>query len=229
MSRRRQTDPGRDIARSRRIWSCSGPPEAIAFYEKAFGATEFYRMPGPDGRLMHAELHDRRFPGLPDGRSPRMGGPVARDAIGGSPVTIHLYVEDVDAAFAGAVEAGATVEDAADGHVLGRPLRQGRRPVRPRLVDRPACSKTSPPRRWPSAARGLHGRHRRRRSEALADVEDDGRRSARTVAEAAVLAGFVARPPIGIRPSWRRSRSSGRGAACRPARPGAGARGAWWR
>lgn len=86
-----------------------GASEAIEFYKKAFGAEELYRMPfpNPDGtmKLGHAELRigDSRLflaDEFPDHGSV---GPS-----GGSPVTIHLYVTDVDAAFARAVEAGAT-------------------------------------------------------------------------------------------------------------------------
>lgn len=81
---------------------------AIAFYEQAFGARELYRMMQPDGRVGHAELAigDSRVmladeaPEV-DARSPR--------TIGGSPVTIHLYVEDVDGVVARAEAAGARV------------------------------------------------------------------------------------------------------------------------
>lgn len=88
-----------------------GASEAIEFYKRAFGAEELGRMPfpGPDGqeKLGHAELQigdSRLF--LAD-EFPDFGslGPAG----GGSPVTIHLYVTDADAAFARAVEAGATV------------------------------------------------------------------------------------------------------------------------
>jgi PhnB protein len=86
-----------------------GASQAIEFYKKAFGAEEIGRMPGPDGKsLMHAELTigDSRlmlvdeFPEM-DCRGPQ--------TIGGTPVTIHMYVEDVDAAFSKAVAAGAQV------------------------------------------------------------------------------------------------------------------------
>jgi uncharacterized glyoxalase superfamily protein PhnB len=86
-----------------------GASEAIDFYKRAFGAKEIGRMPfpGPDGkmRIGHAELQigdSRLF--LAD-EFPEYGsvGPEGR-----SPVTIHLYVTDADAAFAQAVEAGAT-------------------------------------------------------------------------------------------------------------------------
>ncbi len=87
-----------------------GASDAIAFYERAFGAEELSRMPfaaeGGVEKIGHAELKigdSRLF--LAD-EFPEYGsaGPA-----GSSPVTIHLYVTDADAAFARAVEAGATV------------------------------------------------------------------------------------------------------------------------
>ncbi|HEU0087044.1 MAG TPA: VOC family protein [Pseudonocardiaceae bacterium] len=84
-----------------------GAAAAIDFYKSVFGASERMRMPGPDGKIGHAELQ------LGDGvimladEYPEMGvrGP---KSIGGTPVTINLYVEDVDAVFESAVRAGAT-------------------------------------------------------------------------------------------------------------------------
>jgi PhnB protein len=86
-----------------------GAGQAIEFYKKAFGAEEILRMPGPDGKsIMHAEIRigdSRLF--LVD-EFPEMGtrGPLG---IGGTPVTIHVYVEDVDTVFNRAVAAGAQV------------------------------------------------------------------------------------------------------------------------
>ena len=83
---------------------------AIEFYNKAFGAREIRRAPAPDGKsLLQAELQngDSRlmlvdvFPEM-DCRGPK--------SIGGTPVTIHMFVEDVDAAFSKAVAAGAEVK-----------------------------------------------------------------------------------------------------------------------
>ncbi|KUI39869.1 hypothetical protein AU197_25035 [Mycobacterium sp. IS-1590] len=85
---------------------------AIDFYVKAFGAEELGRVPGPDGkRLFHAALRingavvmlNDDFPEMNDGKS------ATPEALGGSPVTIHLTVDDVDAKFQRAVDAGATV------------------------------------------------------------------------------------------------------------------------
>lgn len=84
-----------------------GASDAIAFYKKAFGAKELSRMPGPDGRLMHAELKiGDRVLFLGD-ESPEMGAP-SPQTLGGSPVSLMHYVKDVDAVFARAVAAGAT-------------------------------------------------------------------------------------------------------------------------
>ncbi len=81
---------------------------ALEFYKTAFGATELSRLPAPDGRIGHAEVRigdsivmlADEFPEI-DFRSPR--------TLGGSPVTLHLYVEDVDETARRAVEAGAKV------------------------------------------------------------------------------------------------------------------------
>jgi PhnB protein len=84
----------------------NGGTAALEFYKSVFGATERMRMPAPDGRIGHAELQfgdsvimlADEYPEM-DVRSPR--------AIGGTPVTISVYVEDVDAVFNRAVAAGA--------------------------------------------------------------------------------------------------------------------------
>ena len=80
--------------------------KAIDFYKKAFGAEEVMRMPGPGGRVMHAELRigDSRIM-LAD-EMPDMGCK-APGAYGGSPVAFYVYVENADAAFKRAVDAGA--------------------------------------------------------------------------------------------------------------------------
>ena len=84
----------------------AGAEEAIRFYTEVLGATERMRMPGPDGRIGHAEIAfgdsivmlSDEFPEM-SVRSPK--------SLGGTPVTIHVYVEDADAVFAAAVAAGA--------------------------------------------------------------------------------------------------------------------------
>ena len=80
--------------------------KAIEFYTAALGAEERVRMPSPDGRIGHAEL------GLGDSvimladEFPDMGA-ISPKTVGGTPVTIHVYVEDVDDVCARAVKAGA--------------------------------------------------------------------------------------------------------------------------
>jgi uncharacterized glyoxalase superfamily protein PhnB len=83
--------------------------EAIEFYKRAFAAEEIFRMPGPDGNsVMHAELSigDSRI--MLHDESPDLEGVKAPQTANATTVTLHLYVEDVDAAFQKAVDAGAT-------------------------------------------------------------------------------------------------------------------------
>ena len=87
---------------------CRGAAAAIDFYGHAFGAIEQFRLPGPDGRLVHACVligDSQLF--LVD-EMPEHGA-LGPQALKGSPVTIHLQVQDADATFARAVQAGATV------------------------------------------------------------------------------------------------------------------------
>jgi PhnB protein len=79
---------------------------ALEFYKKAFGATETYKLIVPDGRLGHAELRLGDSLIMLSDEFPEFGGK-APEALGGSPVSIHLYVEDVDAFVKRAVAAGA--------------------------------------------------------------------------------------------------------------------------
>jgi len=83
-----------------------GAARAIDFYKNAFGATELMRMPGPNGTVMHAEIKI--------GDSPIMladeheSGPYRNPlAFGGTPVSLMIYVDDVDAVFGRAVGLGA--------------------------------------------------------------------------------------------------------------------------
>jgi len=87
---------------------CAGAAEAIKFYEKAFGAVEEARLPGPNGKLMHALVRIGDSALMLVDEFPEMGS-VSPKALKGSPVTIHLYVDDVDATVARAVGAGARV------------------------------------------------------------------------------------------------------------------------
>jgi len=87
---------------------CAGAANAIEFYKKAFGATEQGRMPGPDGRLMHAAVKIGDSTVMLVDEMPEWGA-LGPKALKGSPVTIHLYVDDVDSVVARAVKAGAKV------------------------------------------------------------------------------------------------------------------------
>jgi uncharacterized glyoxalase superfamily protein PhnB len=89
-----------------------GAAKALDFYKQAFGAEEIARMPAPDGeRLMHAEVRIGGslvyvcddFPEFCEGKSRHPG------ALGGTSVTMHMYVNDCDAAIERAAKAGATV------------------------------------------------------------------------------------------------------------------------
>lgn len=85
---------------------CAGAADAIAFYKKAFHAVELGRVPGPEGKLLHALIRIGDSPVMlvdefPDNNT------LGPQSIKGSPVTIHLYVEDVDAVFNEAIAAGA--------------------------------------------------------------------------------------------------------------------------
>lgn len=84
---------------------------AIDFYVKAFDAVEHGRVPGPDGKLVHASLSINGFPVMLNDDFPEMSGgkSMTPTSLSGTPVTIHLTVTDVDAKFQKAVDAGATV------------------------------------------------------------------------------------------------------------------------
>jgi PhnB protein len=84
---------------------------AIDFYVKAFGAEELGRVPRPDGKLIHAALRVNGFLLMLNDDFPEMSGgkSMTPKSLGGTPVTIHLTVTDVDAMFQRALDAGATV------------------------------------------------------------------------------------------------------------------------
>lgn len=80
--------------------------EALDFYQKAFGAEVLMRMDSPGGRIGHAEIRIGDSIVMLADEHPEMGARAPR-SYGGSPVLIHLYVENVDAVVAAAVAAGA--------------------------------------------------------------------------------------------------------------------------
>ena len=82
--------------------------EAIDFYKKAFDAKEIYRFPTPDGKILHAMIQiGDSFVMLSDEFSSM--GLRSPATIGGTPVSLHLYVEDADGIFKKAVSAGAII------------------------------------------------------------------------------------------------------------------------
>ena len=87
-----------------------GAAQAIDYYKKVFGATEIMRMPAPDGKVGHAELKigDSHFM-LAD-ENPSMGqGHTSASTIGASPISLYVYVPEVDKVFDRAVAEGAKV------------------------------------------------------------------------------------------------------------------------
>jgi PhnB protein len=87
---------------------CAGAAEAIEFYGRAFGATEMIRMPGPDGKIMHACVAINGAPVMLVDENKQWGA-LSPKSLGGTPVTIHLNVADVDKTTSQAIAAGATV------------------------------------------------------------------------------------------------------------------------
>jgi PhnB protein len=100
-----------------------GARDAIEFYKTAFDAREVYRLDGPGGKVGHAELLIGERPLMISDEYPDMDvhGP---KALGGSPIALHLYVEDVDAVIERAVAAGGVtirpVEDQFYGDRAGK-------------------------------------------------------------------------------------------------------------
>jgi PhnB protein len=94
---------------------------AIDFYVKAFGAVELGRVPGPEGKLVHAALQINGSTVMLNDDFPEMSGgkSMTPTALGGTPVTIHLTVTDVDAKFQQAVDAGGTVVAALEDQFWG--------------------------------------------------------------------------------------------------------------
>jgi PhnB protein len=95
-----------------------GAADAIEFYQKAFGATELFRFPAPDGKIGHAEIKIGDSPIMLADEYPEMGykGP---QTLGGSPVSIMIYVEDVDTVFNRAVSSGGSIKEAVQDKFYG--------------------------------------------------------------------------------------------------------------
>lgn len=82
--------------------------KAIEFYKNAFGAKEIYQFPGPNGKIMHAMIQIGDSIIMMSDEFPDMGARSPK-SIGGTPITIHLYVEDADKTYNQAINAGANV------------------------------------------------------------------------------------------------------------------------
>lgn len=98
--------------------SVDGASEAIAFYTEAFGAKELARSTAPNGKIMHAQIRiGSTIVMLSDElREAGLLGPLS---VGGTPVTLYLFVEDVDATFARALRAGAKQQREVQDHFFG--------------------------------------------------------------------------------------------------------------
>jgi PhnB protein len=83
-----------------------GAAQAIDFYKQAFDASERMRMPGPNGKIMHAELQIGDSMVMLADEFPEMSA-LSPETVGGTPVMIAIYVDDVDATFNRAIAAGA--------------------------------------------------------------------------------------------------------------------------
>ncbi|MEV6733637.1 MULTISPECIES: VOC family protein [unclassified Streptomyces] len=98
--------------------SVDGASEAIAFYTEAFGAKELARSTAPNGKIMHAQIQiGGTIVMLSD--ELREAGLLGPHSVGGTPVTLYLFVEDVDATFARALRAGAKQQREVQDHFFG--------------------------------------------------------------------------------------------------------------
>jgi len=92
--------------------------KALDFYKKAFNAVELMRFPGPGGKIMHAEVRIGDSPVMLADEMPE-GGYVGPQSLGGAAVSMMMYVEDVDARYAQALDAGATIKRAVEDQFYG--------------------------------------------------------------------------------------------------------------
>jgi PhnB protein len=107
----------------RRITPClivQGAAKALEFYAEVFGATERMRFPGPDGTIAHAEIQIGDSVVIVEDANPQQGTSAPPPGgLAGSPVFQFIYVEDVDAVVARAVELGATLQRAPEDQFYG--------------------------------------------------------------------------------------------------------------
>jgi PhnB protein len=107
----------------RRVTPClvvRGAAKALEFYAEVFGASERMRFPGPDGSVAHAEIQIGDSVVIVEDEDPRRGtsAPPA-EGLPGTPVFQFIYVEDIDATVARAVERGASVRRAPQDQFYG--------------------------------------------------------------------------------------------------------------
>src|SRR5688500_4151320 len=95
-----------------------GCARALEFYKRAFGATELFRMESPSGKIGHAEMRIGDSVVMLADEHPEMGA-LSPESVGGSPVGLHVYVDDVDGVAGEATKAGATVERAVQNQFYG--------------------------------------------------------------------------------------------------------------
>jgi PhnB protein len=116
------TKPVPDGYRATPYLICRDASAALAWYRKAFGASEQVRLADPSGKIMHAEIRIGASPIMLADEFPEMGYK-SPESIGGTAVSILLYVDDVDQTFSEAVAAGAketaAVSDQFDGDRRG--------------------------------------------------------------------------------------------------------------
>ena len=107
----------------RRITPCltvAGAAKAMEFYAAVFGATERMRFPGPDGTIVHAEMQIGDSVVMVEDEDPRRGTKAPPSGgLPGYPAYLFIYVEDVDAVIARAVELGATLHRPAQDQFYG--------------------------------------------------------------------------------------------------------------
>ena len=101
------------------VYLCvNGAADAIVFYEQVLGAKERVRIAGPDGKIGHAELELGESVIMLSDEYPDMDASGPR-SVGGTPVTVSVYVDDVDATFAAAIAAGAKELRPVEDHFYG--------------------------------------------------------------------------------------------------------------
>ena len=91
---------------------------AIAFYQRVFGAKLRMKLDGPDGKIGHAELEIGNSLIMLADEHPERGA-LSPKTVGGTPVGLHVYLEDVDAVAAKAVAAGATLKRPVENQFYG--------------------------------------------------------------------------------------------------------------